>query len=308
MKSKSISLRRRLQRVRCLLMDVDGVLTDGGIHLTSDGQEFKTFNVLDGHGIAMAQRAGILVGFISGRPSPATARRAQELGVGILKMAATNKAELLAEVMREHDLNADEIAYVGDELVDLPVLRRVGCAVAVPNAVHEVREVVHHVTKRRGGDGAIREVVEMLLKARGLWREATAKYFAVVVAVLSLAAGSVLAMEGAATIEKFEVPERDANGNLIWNLKGERAQLGTNGLMTVVNARAEMYQSNKVSAVFTTPACVLDRVNNRATTDAPVRLERGNVVITGIGGEWDGKASRVTIRSNVQMVITGGKP
>ncbi len=299
MKTVPVTLRRRLQKVRCLLMDVDGVLTDGGLHYGSDGQEFKTFNVLDGHGITMAKRAGLLVGIISARPSPATLKRAADLGVQIVKMSPANKAELLAEVQQEHNLSAAEIAFVGDDLVDVPVLSRVGFAATVPNGVDEAKAVAHYTTKRHGGQGAIREIVELILKARGSWAETVAKYLAILVLGASVAVGA----ESTGFIEKFEVPERDADGNLLWKLTGDRAQLGTNGLLTIVNARAEYYTSNKVAGVFTTPFCVLDRANSRAMTDAPVRIEREGIVVTGLGGVWDGKQSTVTIHSNVQMVL-----
>ncbi len=169
-------MNERLQKIRCLLMDVDGVLTDGKLHFTSDGQEFKTFDVQDGHGIAMANRAGLLLGLVSGRPSKATEKRAADLGVNILKQAAVNKIDMVEEIKREHNLRDEEIAFIGDELVDLPVLRRAGLAIAVPNAVDEVKAIAHYTTKRRGGDGAVREVIEMILKARGLWENAVAKY------------------------------------------------------------------------------------------------------------------------------------
>jgi len=157
-------------------MDVDGVLTDGKLHFTSDGDEFKTFDVQDGHGIAMAQRVGLTIGLISGRPSKATARRATDLGVKIVLQKPTNKMEMVETVKRRRNLTNAEIAFIGDELVDLPVLRRVGLAVAVPNAMDEVKRVAHYVTRRRGGDGAVREVIEMILKAQGSWNKAIAKY------------------------------------------------------------------------------------------------------------------------------------
>lgn len=106
-------------------------------------------------------------------------------------------------------------------------------------------------------------------------------------------------------IEKFEVPERDDQGNLKWKLSGDRAAFRADGLIDVYNARAEFYQSNRVSLVFTTPICVLDRLNQRAATDAPVRVERDNLLLTGIGGEWFGTNGTVNVRSNVQMQITG---
>jgi 3-deoxy-D-manno-octulosonate 8-phosphate phosphatase (KDO 8-P phosphatase) len=170
------TLATRLANIRCLLLDVDGVLTDGKLHFGSDGAEFKTFDVLDGHGIAMALRVGLLVGFVSGRPSAATTKRAADLGVKILHQAPVHKMDMVNQVKAEHHLRDEEICFIGDELVDLPVLRRVGLAVAVPNAVDDVRAAAHYVTHRRGGDGAVREVIELILKATGQWDAATAKY------------------------------------------------------------------------------------------------------------------------------------
>ena len=172
------SVTERCRKIRCLLLDVDGVLTDGKLHFTGKGDEFKTFDVQDGHGIAMAQRVGLIIGFISGRPSKATTRRAADLRVKIVLQKPTNKMEMVDLVKRQHGFANDEIAFMGDELVDLPALRRAGLAVAVPNAVDEVKRVAHYVTRRRGGDGAVREIIEMILKARGLWSRATAKYMA----------------------------------------------------------------------------------------------------------------------------------
>jgi 3-deoxy-D-manno-octulosonate 8-phosphate phosphatase (KDO 8-P phosphatase) len=317
MKSSKLSSDRRwctrLKSIHCLLMDVDGVLTDGKLHFTSDGEEFKSFDVQDGHGIAMARRAGLVIGFISGRPSKATTRRAADLGIEILKQAATSKVEMVEEVKKEHRLRDEQICFIGDELVDLPVMRRVGVAVAVPNAVNEVKAAAHYVTRRSGGDGAVREVIEMILKAQGTWKKVITKYMVLAVAAsvmttsVTFANGSSNAPSGAATgyIEKFEVPERDENGNLKWKLDGDRALIRSDGLMDIFNVRAEFYTSNRVDMVFASPNCVLDRANDRAATDAPVRIERENMIVTGIGGDWDGKTSTLIVRHNVQVVLTG---
>lgn len=169
-------LQERLRRVRCLLLDVDGVLTDGKLYFNGQGEEWKAFDVQDGHAIAMALRVGLPVGFVSGRPSAATTRRAAELGVSICVQKGTNKMELVNEIRDELRLGNDQLAFVGDELVDLPVMRRVGLAIAVPNAVPEVKKVAHYCTRAAGGNGAVREVIEMLLKAQGTWATAIEKY------------------------------------------------------------------------------------------------------------------------------------
>ena len=113
--------------------------------------------------------------------------------------------------------------------------------------------------------------------------------------------------EATGYIEKFEVPERDENGNMKWKLNGERAVIRPDGLMDIQNARAEFYTSNTVDMVFTSPTCLLDRANNHATTDDHVRIDRENMVLTGIGGEWDGAKSEMVIRSNVCVIITNGQ-
>jgi len=322
MKTAKEALNRRLRKIRCLLLDVDGVLTDGKLHFTNDGIEFKTFDVLDGHGIAMAQRMGLTVGFISGRPSKATTQRAADLGVKIVLQKPVNKMEMVEVVKRQHGFANEEIAFMGDELVDLPALRRVGLAVAVPNAVDEVRRAAHYVTRHRGGDGAVREVIEMILKARGTWKKAIAKYLTLVVAAFLFASPRLFADGDAKPakdnakqpadtasgyIEKFEVPQRDEDGNLKWKLLGERAVIRPDGLMNIQNARAEFYTSNKVDMVFSSPTCLLDRAHNHATTADPVRIDRENMVLTGIGGEWDGNTSSMVIRSNVCVIITNGQ-
>lgn len=303
-------LTARLKNIRCLLLDVDGVLTNGKLHFGNDGTEFKSFDIQDGHGIAMALRTGLLVGFITGRPSAATEKRAADLGVKILKQGAVNKMDMVNQVKTEHSLTDAEICFVGDELVDLPVLRRAGLAVAVPNAVAEVQAVAHYITRRSGGDGAVREVIELLLKATGRWENAIAKYLTLLCLGLGLAGGvraETNAPIAAGYIEKFEVPERDEAGNLKWKLSGDRATFRPDGLMDIINARAELYSSNRVSLIFTTPILVLDRANNRAATDAPVRIERDNLILTGVGGEWSGSNTTVTVLKNVQTVITGAR-
>ena len=262
----------------------------------------------------MALRAGLLVGFLSGRPSKATEHRAADLGVKIVLQGPINKRDMLEEVERAHGLCDKEIAFIGDEWVDLPVLKRVGLAVAVPNAIEEVRQVAHYVTRRPGGDGAVREVIEMILKSQGSWEKTIAKYLVLVVAVLTLLPSAGLANSesnspanmAAGYIEKFSVPQLDENGDLKWKLSGDRALLRPDGLMDIFNVRAEFYSSNRVDMVFTSPSCVLDRANDRAATDAPVRIERDNMIVTGIGGDWDGKISTLAVRREVQVVLKNG--
>jgi 3-deoxy-D-manno-octulosonate 8-phosphate phosphatase (KDO 8-P phosphatase) len=167
--SLSPELASRARGVRCLVLDVDGVLTDGGITLHGDGAETKTFHVKDGHGIKLLQAAGIEVAIISSRRSAATGRRAAELGIALVYQGTLDKAVAFEALLAARGLDPSEVAYVGDDLVDLPVLRRVGLAVAVADAAGELAPYVHLVTRCRGGQGAVREVAELLLKAQGRW-------------------------------------------------------------------------------------------------------------------------------------------
>ena len=164
-------------RVRLFLTDVDGVLTDGGIIHGSDGAETKRFHVRDGHGIKMLQRAGVAVGIITGRSSEVVAIRARELGVGIVRQGASDKVAAWREILAETGIPAGETAYVGDDIVDLPILRAVGFSAAPRDAEGYVLDAVDYVSSRPGGKGAVREIIEFLLRASGAWTAVTAKYF-----------------------------------------------------------------------------------------------------------------------------------
>ena len=170
-------MENKLSAIKLLLLDVDGVMTDGRIIYDNQGNELKAFDVKDGHGLKMLQRAGITVGIITGRSSDLVARRAAELGIDILYQKALNKLEPYLEILSEQGLTDRQVAYVGDDIVDLPVLRRVGFGVTVADANPEVLPLVDYVTQRPGGRGAVREVCDLLLKAQGKWHELTARYF-----------------------------------------------------------------------------------------------------------------------------------
>jgi 3-deoxy-D-manno-octulosonate 8-phosphate phosphatase (KDO 8-P phosphatase) len=164
-------IERRASRIKLLLMDCDGVLTDGRLWLTDDGDEQKTFNTKDGLGLALLHRAGLKSGVISGRSSKALARRAQELGVEFVRQGDPNKTEAFEEVLRLAGIDENEVAFVGDDLTDIPLMQRSELAVAVADATEEVRLMAHYVTRAEGGRGAIREVVEILLKSQGHWND-----------------------------------------------------------------------------------------------------------------------------------------
>lgn len=165
-----------VQKIRLLLLDVDGVLTDGGLLIHADGSESKQFNVYDGHRIKMWQRAGLLCGFLSGRQSAATTRRAEQLDVSLVLQGCTEKLPAFERLLSERQLTAAEVAYVGDDLMDLPLFRRVGFAAAVANANEEVKQQADYVTSRCGGQGAVGEVIEYLLKITGRWEDLVRQY------------------------------------------------------------------------------------------------------------------------------------
>ncbi|MBI5966764.1 MAG: HAD-IIIA family hydrolase [Deltaproteobacteria bacterium] len=169
--------KRRAKSIRLLLLDVDGVLTDGRVVYDGGGRELKFFHIKDGHGIKLLQRAGLAVGILSGRRSSAVRLRAKELGIDLLQQKALDKAKVLEAILRKKKIRAEQVCFVGDDLVDLPVFSRVGLAVAVADSVEDVKAHAHYITHRPGGQGAVREVCEMILKAQGKWERVTQKYF-----------------------------------------------------------------------------------------------------------------------------------
>jgi 3-deoxy-D-manno-octulosonate 8-phosphate phosphatase (KDO 8-P phosphatase) len=157
------AVQNKVRKIKLLLLDVDGVLTDGGIYIDDRGVETKRFDVRDGQGITLLQRAGIRVGIITGRSSKVVRYRARELGVRIVYQQTADKAQVYEEIKRNAGLDDTEIAYIGDDLGDLPVLRRVGFAIAVRDAWPALKPEVDYVTRTGGGRGAVREVAELLL-------------------------------------------------------------------------------------------------------------------------------------------------
>jgi len=167
---------RRASRVRLLLLDCDGVLTDGRITLVGEGDESKSFHTRDGHGLVLLRRAGVGTGIVSGRTSSAVVRRARELGVDHVRQGAHDKVEVFESLLAEAGVTADEVCFVGDDVVDIPLMRRAGFAAAVADATPETRAAAHYVTRLPGGFGAVREVCELILKAQGRWEELMRPY------------------------------------------------------------------------------------------------------------------------------------
>jgi 3-deoxy-D-manno-octulosonate 8-phosphate phosphatase (KDO 8-P phosphatase) len=171
-----LTLLERARKTRLLIMDVDGVLTDGRIIQDGHGHELKVFDVKDGHGIVMAHRAKLRTALISGRESETITRRAEELGIELVFQKIWNKLEVYEKILVDTELTHDEVAYIGDDLIDIPLLRRVGLAVAVADAVDEVKAAAHLITQRPGGQGAVREVIELILRAQGHWDTLLERY------------------------------------------------------------------------------------------------------------------------------------
>jgi 3-deoxy-D-manno-octulosonate 8-phosphate phosphatase (KDO 8-P phosphatase) len=162
--------------VRLMVFDVDGILTDGSLHFGPEGEVMKTFNVLDGQGIKLLQQAGILTAIISARQSPIVAKRAADLGISYVKQGIHDKNSAFLELCAELGITHDHCAFIGDDVIDLPVLLRVGFSASVPNGHPEVRSRVDYITHAQGGSGAARELCDFILKAQGKYATAIAPY------------------------------------------------------------------------------------------------------------------------------------
>jgi len=162
-------LKAKIKKVKLLILDVDGVLTPGDIILDDKGKEIKVFNVLDGFGIVLFQRAGYKTAILSARTTAAVRVRAKDLKMTKICQDAYPKIKVYKQLLREFKLKDAQVCFIGDDIPDLEVLKRAGFSVAVPNAVDEVKREVDHVTKRKGGHGAVREVIELILKTQGKW-------------------------------------------------------------------------------------------------------------------------------------------
>lgn len=169
-------MRQRCERIRMLVIDVDGVLTDGSVVYSERGEEIKAFHVRDGSGLKIWLGLGMQAAILSGRKSEVVLRRAKELGIGAVIQGIEDKTEGWRRLLAEHQISPDQAAYVGDDLPDLPVLKQAGLAVAVADACEEVRAAAHYVTKLPGGRGAVREVIELILKAQNRWADVTVRY------------------------------------------------------------------------------------------------------------------------------------
>jgi 3-deoxy-D-manno-octulosonate 8-phosphate phosphatase (KDO 8-P phosphatase) len=169
-------LAQRIQAIRLIALDVDGILTDGGLYLTDSGEEFKRFNSLDGHGLKMLKASGVELAIITGRTSRCVEIRAKNLGITRLYQGVENKWGAMQALLKELNLDPAAAAFMGDDVVDLPVMRRVGLSITVPNSPQLVRDHAHYLTQRDGGHGAVRETCELIMSAQGTLDNQLAPY------------------------------------------------------------------------------------------------------------------------------------
>jgi 3-deoxy-D-manno-octulosonate 8-phosphate phosphatase (KDO 8-P phosphatase) len=168
----------RAARIRLMIFDVDGILTDGSLHFGAEGEVLKTFNVLDGHGIKLLQQSGVATAIVSARRSPIVARRAADIGITQIHQGVHDKRSAFEQLMAHNKIGPEACGFAGDDIIDLPILMRAGFAASVPNGHAEVRARVHYVTQAGGGRGAARELCDFILRAQGNYEAALAPYLA----------------------------------------------------------------------------------------------------------------------------------
>lgn len=176
MKLTEAQLDARARQLRLILLDVDGVLTDGSVRISAAGDESKAFSIRDGAALVWAMQAGLEIGWLSGRASGATTRRAAELGINLVIQGVADKEDAYLRLRDDRGLQDEQMAYMGDDLIDVPVLRRAGLSAAPADACHDVRERVHFVTSAAGGRGAVREFLDLVLRGRADWHTIRQRY------------------------------------------------------------------------------------------------------------------------------------
>jgi 3-deoxy-D-manno-octulosonate 8-phosphate phosphatase (KDO 8-P phosphatase) len=175
-KSIDEKLLKKIKRIKLLILDVDGVLTDGKIIIDDLGNETKNFDVRDGHGLRLLMKYGIDVIILTGRSSEVVEYRAKELGINEVYQNAKNKVEILEEILRRRNTDGKYVAYMGDDIVDIPLFKKVGFSVVVADAMFYTKESVDYITEKSGGRGAVREICEIILQAQGKWDEIASRY------------------------------------------------------------------------------------------------------------------------------------
>ncbi len=164
-------IKEKARKVKMVLMDVDGTLTDGKLYILPSGEEIKAYDVKDGAAIIIAQLIGIKVGVITGKSSQNVLERAKRLRIEDVYIGAINKLPVLKKIMEKHNLSADEVCYIGDDVGDYSVMKRVGFSVAVNDSHYKVKEIAHYITEKKGGEGAVREVFDLIFESKGLYEK-----------------------------------------------------------------------------------------------------------------------------------------
>jgi 3-deoxy-D-manno-octulosonate 8-phosphate phosphatase (KDO 8-P phosphatase) len=168
---------KKAKKIKLLIMDVDGVLTDGRIVYANSGDELKFFDVTDGMGLALFSRVGLKSAILTAKKSKIVSKRAKDIHIDRVYQNAFKKSEVFNKILADFKVSPGEVCFIGDDVIDIPVLRRVGLAVCVPNAVPEVKNEAHYITKKKGGRGAVREVIDMILKNQGKWDGVMKRYY-----------------------------------------------------------------------------------------------------------------------------------
>lgn len=171
-----MSIKEKAKKIKLLIMDVDGVLTDGRIIYTNSGDQLKFFDVTDGMGLSLFSRAGLKSAILTAKESKIVSERAKEMHIDKVYQNALRKGEVFQKILDDFNVKAYEVCFIGDDVVDIPVLKKAGLALSVPNAVDEVKKRAHYVTKKEGGRGAVREIIDMILKAQGKWDKLMERY------------------------------------------------------------------------------------------------------------------------------------
>ena len=172
----SPEIKDRIKKIKFVIMDIDGILTDGRIIYDNKGNELKFFDVQDGFGIVLLKRIGVESAIMTAKKSKVVSRRAKDFGVKYLYQDCFDKLKAFQEILGKINLSPEEICFIGDDLIDIPVLKRVGFAVSVPNAVDEAKEAAHYITKREGGRGAVREICDLIIKTQDRWQNIISRY------------------------------------------------------------------------------------------------------------------------------------
>lgn len=170
-KSQIRNLRNKAKKIKLIILDVDGVMTDGGIILDNDGNEFKVFHVRDGHGVKMAQKAGIKIAILTGRNSKVVQRRAEELGITDIYQGVHKKSAVYKSLLRKYNCSDENVAFMGDDIVDIELLKRAGLTAIPLDADEGIKKLADFISSKKGGRGAVREFIELILKSSGLWKD-----------------------------------------------------------------------------------------------------------------------------------------